>query len=290
MDYTCCTLCPRACGVDRTTGERGFCGASDQMQVAKIMCHQWEEPVICSGAGAGAVFFGGCTLKCIYCQNDTISQTPMGKEMTAQQLRSALEELVSKGCSCIDLVTPTQYLPSILPALTPKLPVPVVYNCGGYESVQTLRQLEGLVDIYLPDLKYADNALGANYSQAPDYWETAKAAILEMFRQTGPVQLENGRMKKGVIVRHLVLPGQVGNSLDVLDWISETFRPGEILLSVMSQYTPTAAVPPVDCLQRTVTEEEYDGVLSYLELLGLEDGFVQELDSAQQAYIPQWDV
>ena len=289
MTYTNCTLCPRRCGADRTAGAVGFCGMTDQLMIARAAPHLWEEPVICHGAGAGAVFFSGCTLQCVYCQNHAISTGKQGNPVTTAQLRQIFETLVQQGCSCIDLVTPTHFLPSILPALTPKLPVPVVYNCGGYERVETLRQLEGLVDIYLPDLKYLSGELGRRYSAAADYGETAKAAILEMFRQTGPVVMEDGKMKKGVLLRHLVLPGQVGNSLDVLDWVAETFKPGEILLSVMSQYTPIQAVALPDALCRRVTAEEYDGVLSYLELLGLEDGFVQELSSAQTEYIPAWD-
>ena len=287
MTYTNCVLCPRQCGVDRTKGALGFCGMGDTARIAKAAPHLWEEPVICGEGGAGAVFFSGCTLKCIYCQNKDISHAPVGKAVNAEELRAIFEDLVQKGCSCIDLVTPTQFLPTILPALAPKLPVPVVYNCGGYERAETLRQLEGKVDIYLPDLKYSDHGLASRYSAARDYVAVAKEAILEMFRQTGPVQIEGGLMKKGVIVRHLVLPGQVDNSLGVLEWLAETFKPGDILLSVMSQYTPMGT--PVDQLHRTITEEEYDGVLSYMELLGLENGFVQEFSSADEKYIPQWE-
>ena len=287
MTYTNCTLCPRQCGVDRTKGETGFCGMRHEARIARAAPHLWEEPVLCGEHGAGAVFFSGCTLQCIYCQNKDISHAPVGKTVTSAQLRQIFEDLAAQGCACIDLVTPTQFLPTILPALEPKLPIPVVYNCGGYERVETLRQLEGRVDIYLPDLKYSHRELGLRYSGAKDYVETAKQAILEMFRQTGPVQMEDGLMKKGVLVRHLVLPGQVDNSLGVLDWLAETFRPGDILLSVMSQYTPMAEL---DQLHRTITEEEYDGVLSYMELLGLEDGFVQEFSSADEGYIPQWEL
>ena len=287
MDYTNCTLCPRQCGVDRTKGERGFCGMTNTALVAKAAPHLWEEPVLCGTHGAGAVFFSGCTLQCIYCQNKDISRTPVGSPYTAEQLRKKLEELVDMGCATIDLVTPTQFLPTVLPALTPKLPVPVVYNCGGYERVQTLRQLEGLVDVYLPDLKYSDPTLAARYSCAEDYVQVAKAAILEMFRQTGPAVVKDGILKKGVLLRHLVLPGQVGNSLGVLDWVAETFHPGDILLSVMSQYTPMAQT---DQLYRPITEDEYAGVLSYMELLGLEEGFIQEFSSADEGYIPKWEV
>ncbi|MBQ9967435.1 MAG: radical SAM protein [Oscillospiraceae bacterium] len=288
MDYKNCTLCPRQCGVDRTVGETGFCGMGDTALIARAAPHHWEEPVICGEHGAGAVFFSGCTLKCIYCQNETISHGPCGRAVTAKELRKIFEALVAQGCSCIDLVTPTHFLPTIIPALTPKLPIPVVYNCGGYERVETLKRLEGLVDIYLPDFKYADDALAARYSAAPDYAETAVAAIREMFRQTGPIHYnKEGMLEKGVIIRHLVLPGQVGNSLGVLDELEAMFRPGDVLFSVMSQYTPMGSA--VDQLHRPITEEEYDGVLSYMELLGLEDGFVQEFSSADEKYIPDWE-
>ena len=288
MDYKNCNLCPRQCGADRTAGEKGFCGMGDQALVARAAPHLWEEPVICGEGGAGAVFFSGCTLKCIYCQNEAISHKPFGKAVTAEELRGIFENLAAQGCSCIDLVTPTQFLPTVLPALSPKLPIPVVCNCGGYERVETLRQLEGKVDIYLPDMKYSVGSLAARYSGAPYYVETAKAAILEMFRQTGPIHYnKEGMLEKGVIIRHLVLPGQVDNSLGVLDWIADTFRSGDILLSVMSQFTPMGKA--VDELHRPVTEEEYDGVLSYMELLGLDEGFVQEFCSADEKYIPHWN-
>ena len=288
MNYKNCTLCPRRCGVDRTVGETGFCGMSDKVLIARAAPHHWEEPVICGEHGAGAVFFSGCTLKCIYCQNEVISHGPFGKAVTAKELREIFEDLVAQGCSCIDLVTPTHFLPTIIPALSPKLPIPVVYNCGGYERVETLRQLEGLVDIYLPDFKYSQDVLGTRYSGAPDYAATAVAAISEMFRQTGPIHYnKEGMLEKGVIIRHLVLPGQVGNSLGVLDKIEELFRPGDVLLSVMSQFTPMGDA--VDQLHRPITEEEYDGVLSYMELLGLDEGFVQEFSSADEKYIPNWE-
>ena len=286
MNYKNCTLCPRMCGVDRTAGEKGFCGMGEQALMARAAPHLWEEPVICGDRGAGAVFFSGCTLRCVYCQNEAISRKPFGKAVTTEELREIFENLAKQGCSCIDLVTPTQFLPTILPALTPKLPVPVVYNCGGYERVETLRQLEGKVDIYLPDMKYSVSSLAARYSGAPDYVETAKAAILEMFRQTGPIHYnKEGMLTKGVILRHLVLPGQVDNSLGVLDWVAETFRPGDVLLSVMSQYTPMGEA--IDDLHRPITEEEYQSVLSWMFLNDLQ-GFTQEANSATAAYIPDF--
>ena len=191
LDYRHCTLCPRRCGVDRTAGQLGFCRMPDQIHAARAALHYWEEPVISGSYGSGAVFFSGCTLRCAFCQNGVISQENFGKPLSPAGLRAAFERLIDEGCQNINLVTPTHFLPSILPALTPKLPVPVVYNCGGYESVETLRQLEGLVDIYLPDFKYSDDRLAAKLSAAPDYGETAAAAIREMYRQVGGAVIED---------------------------------------------------------------------------------------------------
>ena len=285
MDYVNCNLCPRQCGADRSAGEVGFCGCPDTALVAKAMLHKWEEPALAGSGGSGAVFFGGCTLQCRYCQNAAISGGPVGMPMDSGGLRSLFEDLIGRGAENIDLVTPTQYLPTILPALTPKLPVPVVYNCGGYERAETLRQLEGKVDIYLPDMKYADNRLAKVLSGAPDYFETAAAAIQEMVRQTGPVVWEGEKVIRGVIIRHLILPGCVDNSLKVLDWIGDTFAPGEVLVSLMRQYTPMGGLPaPLD---RRVTDEEYDAVLSWMYLNDLE-GFTQEADAADSTFIPDF--
>ena len=285
MDYVNCTLCPRHCGVDRTAGQTGFCGCGDTALVAKTMLHKWEEPALAGSGGSGAVFFGGCTLRCKYCQNAAISGGPVGIPMDSRQLRSAFENLIAQGAENIDLVTPTHYLPTILPALSPKLPVPVVYNCGGYERVETLQQLEGKVDIYLPDLKYAESRLAKSLSAAADYFPRAKNAIREMFRQTGPVRWEGDKVVKGVIIRHLILPGHVDNSLKVLDWIGKTFAPGEVLVSLMRQYTPMGGLPaPLD---RRVTDEEYDAVLSWMYLNELE-GFTQEAEAADTVYIPDF--
>ncbi len=290
LSYTHCTLCPRRCGVDRTRGQLGFCKMPGQIHAARAGVHYWEEPVISGSFGSGAVFFSGCTLKCAFCQNYDISQENFGKPMTSAELRAAFERLIDEGVQNINLVTPTHFLPDILPALEPKLPVPVVYNCGGYESVETLRQLEGKIDVYLPDFKYSDNALAKKLSSAPDYFETASAAILEMYRQVGKPVLEDDEMKRGVLVRHLVLPGCVDNSLGVLDWVAEHFRSGDILFSLMSQYVPmgrAAEMPPFD---RRITELEYDSVLSYMMLLGIEDGYTQDFSSAERGYTPSFDL
>ena len=285
MNYVNCALCPRKCGADRTAGERGFCGAPAEAMVAKAMLHKWEEPVLAGSGGSGAIFFGGCTLGCVYCQNRAISGIPVGKTMDSSALRALMEDLIAQGAENIDLVTPTQYLPTILPALEPKLPVPVVYNCGGYERVETIRALEGKVDIYLPDLKYADSALGKVLSGAGDYFAVATAAIREMVRQVGAPEWNGEKLKSGVIVRHLILPGCVENSLKVLDWLGENFAPGEILVSLMRQYTPMPGLAaPLD---RTVTEDEYQAVLSWMMLNDLE-GFTQEADAADVGFIPDF--
>ena len=285
MDYRNCRLCPRQCGVDRENGQRGFCGCPGTALVAKAMLHKWEEPALAGPGGSGAVFFGGCTLGCSYCQNAAISGHAAGQAMDSAQLRRVFEGLIAQGAENIDLVTPTQFLPTILPALEPKLPVPVVYNCGGYESVRTLKALEGRVDIYLPDLKYADPKLASSLSGAADYFPVAAAAIREMVRQTGPVQWQGDRILRGTVIRHLILPGQVENSLKILDWIGETFRPGEVLVSLMRQYTPMGnQQPPMD---RRITDEEYDAVLSWMFLNDLE-GFTQEAQSADSGFIPDF--
>ena len=285
MDYVNCELCPRRCGADRTAGKTGFCRCPDTALVAKAMLHKWEEPALAGEGGSGAVFFGGCTLGCKYCQNAAISGGPVGTPMDSGKLRTLFEELIARGAENIDLVTPTHFLPTILPALEPKLPVPVVYNCGGYERAETLRSLEGKVDIYLPDLKYADERLAKALSSAPDYFATATAAIREMVRQVGPVQWAGDKVARGVIIRHLILPGFVDNSLRVLDWIGDTFAPGEVLVSLMRQYTPMGGLnAPLD---RRVTDEEYDAVLSWMYLNDLE-GFTQESEAADQGFIPDF--
>lgn len=288
LSYENCTFCPRKCGVDRTRGQLGFCRQPGHIRAARAAAHYWEEPVISGSFGSGAVFFSGCTLQCCFCQNGIISQENLGKDVTTEHLREIFLRLIDDGVQNINLVTPTHFLPSIIPALSPKLPVPVVYNCGGYERVETLRELDGLVDIYLPDMKYSDAALAAALSAAPDYVQTAKAAILEMYRQVGPAVIEDDIMKKGMIVRHLVLPGQIDNSLGVLDWFAEAFPQSDVLFSLMSQYVPMGKAKMMPPFDRRVTEEEYDAVLSYLDFLGIENGFTQDFSAASEDYIPDF--
>ena len=284
MTYDACTLCPRRCGVDRRTA-LGFCRCPDKAIVAKTMLHKWEEPALAGNGGSGAVFFGGCTLGCVYCQNAAISRTPAGKAVDSAGLRAIFDCLIAQGAENIDLVTPTQFLPTILPALEAPLPVPVVYNTGGYERTETIRALSGKIDIYLPDMKYAEPGLAKALSGAENYFPVAAAAIREMVAQVGEPQWEGERLKKGVLIRHLILPGQIENSLKILDWIGETFRPREVLVSLMRQYTPMPGLS--GDLARKITEEEYQAVLSWMYLNDLQ-GFVQEAEAAQQAYIPDF--
>ena len=283
-----CTLCPRRCGAERTAeAGGGFCRMPGGLRVARAMLHRWEEPPISGRNGAGTVFFSGCTLGCVYCQNGDISAGGFGKDISTARLREIFEELIAQGAHNIELVTPTHFLPWILPTLTPRLPVPVVYNCGGYERVETLRALEGLVDVYLPDLKYADGTLAAELSGAADYFPVACEAIREMFRQVGPYVLEDGLLTRGVVIRHLVLPGYLDNTRRALDWIAETFAPGDVLVSLMSQYTPTANM--TGRLARRVTAAEYRAAADYMRNCGITDGFVQERTSAEEAYTPAFD-
>ncbi|MBQ9501336.1 MAG: 4Fe-4S cluster-binding domain-containing protein [Lentisphaeria bacterium] len=292
-----CELCPRRCGVVRPetlTQERppGVCASPLQPVVARAALHFWEEPVISGTRGSGAVFFGGCNLHCVFCQNHGISTRSAGKQITAERLRQIYFELIAQGAHNIDLVTPTHFTEAILTSLAEPLPVPVVWNSNAYERVETLRRLAGKVQIYLPDLKYADDRPAARYSSAPDYFETARAAILEMFSQTGPFRMgDDGLLRSGVVIRHLILPGCIENSKRVIDFVAETFKPGTVLFSLMRQYLPCGKVSPEAFpeLDRRITEEEYHEVEQYLFDSPVEDGFVQEADSAAEEFIPVFD-
>mgnify|MGYP000074377336 CR=1 FL=1 len=285
-----CTLCPRRCGAERTdTRAGGLCGMPASPVVARAMLHQWEEPCLVGDHGAGCVFFSGCNLRCCFCQNGTISREGFGKPITVERLREIFRELIAQGAACLDLVTPSHFTPAILEALgDEKWPVPVVWNCGGYESVETLRLLEGKIQVYLPDLKYALPGPAKRYSGAEDYFERASAAILEMYRQTGPYVLENGRLRRGVVIRHLQLPGELENTRRCIDWVAETFRPGEVLFSLMSQYTPQPGAKGP--LARHVTGAEYRAAVAYMENCGITDGYTQERTSAKEEYTPDFDL
>ena len=285
-----CRLCPRNCGAERTETKRGgVCRQPSLPVAAKAMLHRWEEPCLVGDHGAGTVFFSGCNLRCCFCQNGPISQGEVGKPITAQRLREIFRELIAQGAACLDLVTPTHFTPVILEALGEEpWPVPVVWNCGGYEKRSTLRLLEGKVQVYLPDLKYALPGPAKKYSAAEDYFEWASAAILAMFRQTGPYRMENGLLKRGVLIRHLILPGELENSRRVIDWVAETFQPGDVLFSLMSQYTPQPGA--VGNLARHVTKAEYRSAVAYMENCGITDGFTQERTSAKEEYTPDFDL
>ena len=285
-----CTLCPRRCGAERTdTRAGGLCGMPAAPVVARAMLHQWEEPCLVGDYGAGCVFFSGCNLRCCFCQNGTISREGFGKPISVERLRDIFRELIAQGAACLDLVTPTHFTPAILEALgDEEWPVPVVWNCGGYESVETLQLLEGKVQVYLPDLKYALPGPAKRYSGAEDYFERASAAILEMYRQTGPYVLEDGRLKRGVVIRHLQLPGELENTRRCIDWVAETFRPGEVLFSLMSQYTPQPGAKGP--LARHVTGAEYRAAVAYMENCGITDGYTQERTSAREEYTPDFDL
>lgn len=256
--------------------------------VARAALHHWEEPCISGTKGSGTVFFTGCVLRCVFCQNASISREHFGKSVSVDRLRAIFEDLIAQGAHNINLVSPTPYALAIREALREPLGVPVVWNTGGYERVETLRSLEGKVQIWLPDLKYADSDLAAAYSDAPDYFERAAEAILEMYRQVGPYRMEDGLLKSGVVIRHLMLPGALANTKAVMDWVAEHFAQGEVLFSLMAQYTPQKGAAGL--LARRVTKMEYRAALSYMENLGIVDGYQQDAASAKSEYTPAFDL
>lgn len=288
-----CTLCPRACGVNRTAGETGACHADAQMRVARAALHFWEESCISGKEGSGTIFFTGCALGCVFCQNTDISRGQAGKVVTVEQLARICLKLQAQGANNINLVTAGHYLPAVAEALKRAknlgLRIPVVYNSSGYEKPETLRLLEGLVDIYLPDMKYMDAQLAKQYSRAGDYPDVAKEALAEMVRQCpDPVFDERGMMKKGVIVRHLLLPGHVRDSKAVLKYLYETYQ-DQIYISIMSQYTPMPQMSAYPELNRRVTRREYNRLLDFAMELGIENGFFQEGDPVGESFIPAFD-
>ncbi|MBR3017890.1 MAG: radical SAM protein [Clostridia bacterium] len=282
-----CTLCPRQCGIDRSV-KTGFCGMGEAPRVARAALHFWEEPCISGVRGSGTVFFSGCTLRCAFCQNFSISHGGEGQDISVRRLADIFKELEDQGAHNINLVTGTPFVPAILEALELYRPeIPIVWNTGGYETIQTLRMLDGAVDVYLPDLKHVSPRLSRLCVGAPDYFNIASAAVLEMCRQTGaPVYDADGMMKKGVIVRHLILPGCTGDSIRALDFIAENLPKGTPV-SLMRQYTPEpwCKIPGLD---RRITDAEYERVLAHFEALGLE-GFSQEKEAADGAFTPKFD-
>lgn len=290
-DFTKCELCPRKCGADRTNGA-GFCGEGAKLRAAKAYLHKWEEPCLSGENGAGTVFFSGCSLKCAFCQNYKISSENCGTEITEERLGEIFLELQDKGANNIDLVSPTHFVPQIISALDlvkGRLNIPIVYNTGGYETAETLKMLEGYVDIYLPDFKYYDNEIARKYSGAGDYFEVACAAVDEMIRQVGAVSFDdNGSMKKGVLIRHLTLPNHRHDSIAVLEQIAERWGTEDIMLSLMSQYTPFYRSSEYPEISRRISTFEYNSVLKRAEELGFK-GFMQERSSAKEEYTPDFD-
>ena len=289
-----CTLCPRKCHANRLSEQCGFCGQTAQLMAARAALHYWEEPCICGDAGSGAVFFSGCNLQCVYCQNHNIALGKTGRKISLERLTEIFLELQEKGAVNINLVTGTHFLPQIARALLDAkhrgLRIPVVYNTSAYEEVSSLRLLEGLVDIYLPDLKYISPERSAAFSHAPDYFEKAAAAIMEMVRQAGSPVLDpdTGLMKKGVIVRHLLLPEGVGEAKRILRYLHETYG-NDIYVSILNQYTPMPSAAGLSPLNRRVTGEEYDRVLAFAERIGIEQGYRQEGAAADESFIPEFD-
>ena len=302
--YRECRLCPRNCGVDRNRTV-GVCGQSDKLYVARAALHMWEEPCISGQNGSGTVFFSGCNLGCIFCQNHNIATGKAGIEISIERLAEIFLELQEKGANNINLVTPGQFVPQIIKAVelarNQNLKIPIVYNTSSYENVDTIRSLEGIVDIYLPDFKYMDSSLALKYSHAEDYPEVAKSALNEMVRQVGSpcmysdedelVQsgyVEDGVMKRGVIVRHLVLPGCTKDSKAVIGYLYDTYE-DDIYISIMNQYTPLEHVKEYKELYRKVTHKEYDEVVDYAIDIGVTNGFIQEGDTAKESFIPDFD-
>lgn len=293
---TLCYVCPHRCGVDRpenmadTNGCFGSCGVGLAPIVARAGLHMWEEPIISGTKGSGTVFFSGCNLHCVFCQNYDISHNGFGKEITIARLKEIYHELIAKGAHNINLVTPTHFTEAVLKSLDEPLPVPVVYNTSGFETQDTLRRLKGKVQIYLPDLKYSDDIAAIKYSNAPSYFRTATEAIKEMYRQVGDYHIgDDGIMTKGVIIRHLIMPGMLDNSKRIIDWVAGTFNPGQVMFSLMHQYVPCGRSADYPEINRKVTDAEYKELENYLMASTIEDGFVQEGDSACEDFIPCFD-
>lgn len=291
--YDNCRLCPRKCGVNRYE-RKGYCGMTADISAAKAFLHQWEEPCISYKNGAGTIFFSGCNMHCVFCQNNTISNDYFGKAITNDRLAEILLELQEQGADNIDLVTPTHFVPDIIAALDKikhKLRIPVVYNTGGYELPETIEMLRGYVDIYLPDIKYFSPEVSMRYSHAEDYFECASQAVLVMIKQTGNLTYnDEGGLVKGTVIRHLVLPKQRHDSMKIMDWIAENTSPDEVLVSIMNQYTPFEHIPEeYSELRRRVTKMEYNSVVGHAAELGL-NGFTQQKSSASDKYVPLFDL
>ena len=291
--YENCLLCPRKCGINRRTGQTGVCGVSSEIKVARAALHYWEEPCISGKRGSGAVFFSGCSLHCVFCQNREISDGKEGKVISKERLSDIFMELAGKGANNINLVTPGQYIPDIVWAVNDAksrgMKLPIIYNTSGYENVTELKLLEGIVDVYLPDFKYMDSTLSARYSRAKDYPSVAKQALSEMVRQQPDVVIDNatGLIQKGVIVRQLLLPGHVNDAKAVLKYLYDTYR-DHVYISMMSQFTPIALKDYPE-INRTVTKREYERLVNYALEIGITNAFIQEGDVAKDSFIPAFD-
>ena len=291
--YENCLLCPRKCGINRSTGQTGVCGVSSEIKVARAALHYWEEPCISGKRGSGAVFFSGCSLHCVFCQNREISDGKAGKVISKERLSDIFMELADKGANNINLVTPGQYIPDIVWAVNDAksrgMKLPIIYNTSGYENVTELKLLEGIVDVYLPDFKYMDSTLSAMYSRAKDYPSVAKQALSEMVRQQPDVVIDDatGLIQKGVIVRQLLLPGHVNDAKAVLKYLYDTYR-DHVYISMMSQFTPIALKDYPE-INRTVTRREYERLVDYALEIGITNAFIQEGDVAKDSFIPAFD-
>lgn len=291
-----CTLCPRNCSADRKNGQRGICGQTEVLKVARAALHYWEEPCISGKEGSGTVFFSGCALHCVFCQNRNIANGTAGKQITGERLTEIFIELQEKGANNINLVTAGHFVPQVKQALTAArgqgLVIPIIYNTSSYENVDTIRSLEGFVDIYLPDFKFMSPDISDRYAHAPDYSTAAKAAIAEMVHQTGPACFaggnEEGLMQRGTIVRHLVLPDCVEDSKAILSYLNETYG-DDIYISIMNQFTPMSGLEKYPEINRRITEEEYEEVVDYALSAGIENGFIQEGETAGDSFIPEFD-
>ncbi|MFA0814862.1 MAG: 4Fe-4S cluster-binding domain-containing protein [Anaerofustis sp.] len=293
---TVCNLCPRSCGSDRplivsAENPGGICGVGTLAVLARAAVHEWEEPCISGKNGSGTVFFSGCPLKCCYCQNYSISTECFGQPVSIERLTKIYAELEAAGVHNINLVNPTHFTEAILQSFPQQKTIPFVYNSSGYDSVETLKRFDKKIDIYLPDLKYSDESLAWKYSRARNYFTIATSAIKEMFRQTGPfVMGENGLLKSGVLLRHLVLPSHIENTLRIIDWVDQHFETDDILFSLMFQYIPCGNSEQYPEINRRVNQEEYNLISDYLDQTKIENGYIQELDSAEETYIPSFDL
>lgn len=293
MNLSCCTLCPRNCKVNRNNGELGFCKAGKNIKIAKYSLHYWEEPCISGKNGSGTIFFSCCNLKCIFCQNYDISTNNYGKEISIEEFADICLELQNKKANNINLVTGVMYIPLIKEGLilakNKGLNIPIVYNSSGYEKVEALKELDGIIDIYLPDFKYFDNKLAINFSKADNYFEIAKNALQEMYRQVGKAKYKKGIMQKGVIVRHLLLPNHIEDSKKVIKYLYDTYK-DNITISIMNQYTPVRKIMNYEELNNTVTEKEYDELINYACDLGITNAFIQEGETYKESFIPDFKI